>query len=46
MNRAIERQNMVRFTPVGQARGLAAVTLRLAAEAIADGDTRAAAILD
>ncbi len=47
MNRAIERQNMVRFTPVGQARELAAVTLRLAAEAIADGDTRlAAAILD
>jgi hypothetical protein len=26
MNRAIERQNMVRFTPVGQARELAAVT--------------------
>jgi hypothetical protein len=47
MNRAIERQNMVRFTPVGQARELAAVTLRLVAEAIADGDTRlAAAILD
>ena len=47
MNRAIERQNMVRFTPVGQARERAAVTLRLAAEAIADGDTRlAAAILD
>jgi hypothetical protein len=31
MNRAIERQNMVRFTPVGQARELAAATLRLAA---------------
>jgi hypothetical protein len=47
MNRAIERQNMVRFTPVGQAPELAAVTLRLAAEAIADGDTRlAAAVLD
>jgi hypothetical protein len=47
MNRAIERQNMVRFTPVGQARELAAVTLRLAAQAIADGDTRlAAAVLD
>jgi hypothetical protein len=29
MNRAIERQNIVRFTPVGQARELAAVTLRL-----------------
>ncbi len=47
MNRAIERQNMVRFTPVGQARELAAAILRIAAEAIADGDTRlAAAILD
>ena len=46
-NRAIERQNMVQFTPVGQARELATVTLRLAAEAIADGDTRlAAAVLD
>ena len=40
MDRAIERQDMVLFTPVGQARELAAVTLRLAAEAIADGDTR------
>ena len=38
---------MVQFTPVGQARELATVTLRLAAEAIADGDTRlAAAVLD
>ena len=38
---------MAMFTPVGQARDLATVTLRLAAEAIADGDTRlAAAILD
>ena len=47
MNRAIERQNMVRLTPVGQARELAAVTLRLAAEAIADGDTQlAAAVLN
>ena len=47
MNRVIERQDMVRFTPVGQARELAAVTLRLAAEAIADGDIRlAAAVLD
>jgi hypothetical protein len=45
MNRAIERQNMVRFTPVGQARELAAVTLRLVAEAIADGDTRLAAVI-
>jgi hypothetical protein len=47
MNRAMERHNMALFTPVGQARELAAVTLRLAAEAIADGDTKlAAAILD
>ena len=47
LNRAIERHNMALFTPVGQARELAAVTLRLAAEAIAGGDTRlAAAVLD
>lgn len=47
MNRAMERHNMSLFTPVGQARELAAVTLRLTAEAIADGDTRlAAAVLD
>lgn len=47
MNRAMERHNMSLFTPVGPARALAAVTLRLAAEAIADGDTRlAAAVLD
>ena len=47
LNRAMERHNMSLFTPVGQARELAAVTLRLAAEAIADGDTRlAAGVLD
>ena len=47
LNRAMERHNMSLFTPVGQARELAAVTLRLAAEAITDGDTRlAAGILD
>jgi hypothetical protein len=47
LDRAIERHNMAMFTPVGQARELAAVTMRLAAEAIADGDTRlAATILD
>ena len=34
LNRAIERHNMAMFTPVGQARELAAVTLRLATEAI------------
>jgi hypothetical protein len=47
LNRAMDRHNMALFTPVGQARELAAVTLRLAAEAIADGDTRlAAGVLD
>ena len=47
LNRAIERHNMAMFTPVGHARELAAVTMRLAAEAIADGDTTlAAGILD
>ena len=47
LGRAIERRNMAMFTPVGHARELAAVTMRLAAEAIADGDTSlAAGILD
>ncbi|MGH3735624.1 MAG: hypothetical protein ACRDT6_08380 [Micromonosporaceae bacterium] len=47
MNRAVERLNMARFTPVGQAREYAITTLRMIIEAIADGDTRlAAAILD
>ena len=47
LSRAIERRNMAMFTPVGRARELAAVTMRLAAEAIADGDTTlAAGILD
>jgi hypothetical protein len=47
LSRAVERHNMAMFTPVGHARELAAVTMRLAAEAIADGDTRlAAGILD
>ena len=46
LNRAIERHNMAMYA-VGQARDLAAVTLRLAAEAVFGGDTRlAAAILD
>jgi hypothetical protein len=39
MNRAIERHNLARFTPVGQARDLAVTTLRLVIEAVADGDT-------
>jgi hypothetical protein len=47
MNRAVERHNMTRFTPVGRARDLAVATLRLATEALADGETAlAASILD
>lgn len=47
MNRAVERQNMARFTPVGQARDYALTTLRLVAEAIDDQDTiLASAILE
>jgi hypothetical protein len=47
MARAVERRNMALFTPVGQARELAAATLRLAVEAISDGDAGlAAATLD
>jgi hypothetical protein len=47
LNRAVERHNMTRFTPVGQARERAVGTLRLAAETINDGDSvLAAAILD
>ncbi len=47
MSRAVERQNMTLFTPVGHARELAVGTLRNTVEAIAAGDTaRAAAILD
>jgi hypothetical protein len=47
LGRAIERRNMTMFTPAGPDRELAAVTMRLAAEAIADGDTElAAGILD
>ena len=39
MNRAVERQNMVLFTPVGQARDLVVATLRLVIEAVTNGDT-------
>jgi hypothetical protein len=47
MSSAVERRNMTMFTPVGHARDLAVTTLRLAAEALAGGDTTlAAAILD
>jgi hypothetical protein len=47
MNRAIERRNMALFTPVGEARQIALVTLRLTVEAILGRDTRlAGAILE
>jgi len=47
LGRAVERHNLAMFTPAGHARELAAVTMRLAAEAIAYGDTAlAAGILD
>ena len=47
LNRAVERRNMELFSPVGQARDIACVTLRLVVEAILDGDTTiAAALLD
>ena len=47
MNRAVERHNMARFTPVGDTRELAATTLRLVVEALASNNTTlAAAILD
>jgi hypothetical protein len=47
MDRAVERHNMTRFTPVGHARDLAVTTLRLVTEALAAGDTTlAAAILE
>jgi len=47
MNRAVERHNMARFTPVGEPRQLAVVTLSLVTDAITDGDTAlAGAILD
>lgn len=39
MNRAVERQNMARFTPVGPARDLAVATLRQVIEAVAAGDS-------
>jgi hypothetical protein len=42
MSRAIERQNMALFTPVGQARELAAAAMRLAVESISEGDTAGA----
>ena len=47
LNRAVDRQNTALFTPVGQRRDLAVVTLGLVIEAIADDNTTLAAeILD
>ena len=43
MARAVERQNMALFTPVGQARECAVETLRETVQAIIAGDTTAAA---
>jgi hypothetical protein len=45
LNRAVERHNMTRFTPVGHARDLAVTTLRLVIEALAAGDTTLAAAI-
>lgn len=45
LNRAVERHNLARFTPVGQAREQAVRTLRAVVEAIAAGETAAAAAL-
>ncbi len=45
MNRAVERQNLALFTPVGQARDLAVTTLRLTIDAVADNNTALAARL-
>ena len=42
MNRAIERRNMELFTPVGEVRQIAVVTLWLIVEAILDGDSHLA----
>lgn len=47
MNRAVERRNMQLFSPVGPARDIALVTVRLVAEAIGENNsTLAAALLD
>lgn len=47
MNRAVERRNMALFTPVGDARDIAATTLGLVVDAILENNTAlAGAILD
>src|SRR5258707_10153159 len=45
MKRAIERHNIIRFTPAGHARDLAVTALRLVIGALADGDTALAAVI-
>ena len=45
LNRAVERRNLELFSPLGQTRDIALVTLRLVVEAILDGDTLLAATL-
>jgi len=45
LNRAVERHNMTRFTPVGRVRDLAVTTLRQVIEAVAGGDTTGAAAI-
>jgi hypothetical protein len=45
LDRAVERHNMALFTPVGPARQLAAATLRLVIEAVAENETAAAGAL-
>lgn len=47
LDRAVERLNLARFTPIGEARDHAVTTLRLVVEAIADDNTELAdAILE
>lgn len=47
MNRAVERLNMTRFTPIGQAREHAVSALRQAVEGLTDDDTKqASAVLE
>ena len=45
LDRATERRNMQLFTPVGECRDIALVTLRLVVEAILDGNTALAGAL-
>jgi hypothetical protein len=45
LNRAVERHNMTRFTPVGHARDLAVTTLRRVIGALAGSDTTLAAAI-